>query len=414
MNEVRVALVIRAPSRTSARCIGAVVCASQAPLSVGVGVRDRKNLHPGSLRQVSSCAPRLDLPLTPPPTPHPCATQATLLAAATHLQRFRTDQSETSPAVAAAASWLLGVAWGGEGPGDGVSDAVLRDHRLAAVVPPTAAAAPAAGGSGGAAPIAGGAGAGLPSRGGAGGGTGGGGAPEWVRQLSELAIVPVLRPSLAGLAYQCPTAGSVELAPGAGFLAGGGSAGAGAGAGTGTGTGTGVASASVSGNGDAVLLVRYRDCVLPTDAHLAYSVLPVLPAPLVPPVAMQVWPCFVCALFVRCGAPDRDLPPPLPPCPLLCALDSCVRTACALPCSWSKPALRSCCALLQGWVACRCAVAYPLRPRTPRVQETLRVVSPPRLEVVLRHVRHITGATPVAHSGPGSGDAHGMTVLTRC
>lgn len=66
---------------------------------------------------------------------------------------------------------------------------------------------------------------------------------ECVRRLSELACVPVLRPSRDGNAW----------------------------------------SSTVSADDDNIMLVCYRSCILPADAHLAWTVLPIIPVTLIPP-----------------------------------------------------------------------------------------------------------------------------------
>ena len=67
---------------------------------------------------------------------------------------------------------------------------------------------------------------------------------ECVRRLSELACVPVLRPSRDGNTWSNTQAAADD---------------------------------------DNVMLVCYRGCILPADAHLAWTVLPVTPLQLIPP-----------------------------------------------------------------------------------------------------------------------------------
>jgi hypothetical protein len=149
------------------------------------------------------------------------ADEACVLEAATQLQHARSQHSEVSARVAANAAWLLRVAWRGEGPSDGVPGSPAAANPGAPVVT----------------------------------------SQDGVRQLSELSIVPVLAPSLAGGEYH-PGADSALVAS--------------AGAGSSMSTAPAVTAPSV-------LLVRYRDCVLPSDVHLVFTVLPVIPSELVPP-----------------------------------------------------------------------------------------------------------------------------------
>jgi hypothetical protein len=90
---------------------------------------------------------------------------------------------------------------------------------------------------------------------------------EAVRRLSELAVVPALPPSRAGAVYAfSPAATQVR-------------SGAARDSSSNTGSNGGVG----GGSDTDPLLLRYKDCLLPADAHLGWTVLPVVPPALVPP-----------------------------------------------------------------------------------------------------------------------------------
>lgn len=85
-----------------------------------------------------------------------------------------------------------------------------------------------------------------------------------VASLAELSCVPVTAPSLAGAVYTSPPDPTRPLTRGA------------------------QDDDSIETEDSQPLLVRYSDCVLASDAHLAWTVVPVLPAALVPPSIVLV------------------------------------------------------------------------------------------------------------------------------
>jgi hypothetical protein len=164
---------------------------------------------------------------------------------------------------------------------------------------------------------------------------------DGVRRLAELAVVPVLPPSRTGAVFayapapQDATAGrelvDQQHAPARPVA--------------------------------EPLLLRYKDCVLPADAHLAWTVLPVVPPALVPPAL---------ALTVRVVAQAA---------------------AAAAPGAASGGT---------GGAAHQAASAAAAADASSTVVGALGIASPPPRAVVMRHVRHLTGHLALEEAEPSS------------